>query len=127
MQHAGAADGVSMHCRNLKEPLLPIWVVCSESHFTLLFAEEQRIDQNTAAAAGHKHIVTILYYDGLANQEQPISLILTEHGDLDHHAQHDQDLAASSNSHALTPPLEHVLHTKWPRAKVQWHGSEPIL
>ena len=82
---------------------------------------------NDTTAADSGHIVTLLYYDGLANQEQPILLTLTEHGDFDQQAQHDQDLAAKSNSHALTPPLEHVLHTKWPRAKVQWHGSEPIL
>ena len=70
--------------------------------------------------------VTLLYYDGLANQEQPITLTLT---DLLHPKAHqDQNgLAQHNGSSALTPPLEHVLHTKWPRAKVQWSGSEPIL
>lgn len=49
---------------NLKSPELPIWVVCSESHFTVLFAA------GTAASdtAAIQPPFDLLFYDGLANQ-----------------------------------------------------------
>ena len=46
----------------LKSPELPIWVVCSESHFTVLFSADTR---PLRAALPFD----LLYYDELANQE----------------------------------------------------------
>ncbi len=45
----------------LKRPELPIWVVCSESHFTTLFAADGR-------AASNVRPFDLFYFDGLANQ-----------------------------------------------------------
>jgi len=46
----------------LKSPALPIWVVCSESHFTVLFSA------NTRPLRAQPPF-ELLYYDELANQE----------------------------------------------------------
>ena len=32
---------------NLKDPEYPIWVVCSESHFTVLFSHQRRLLQDS--------------------------------------------------------------------------------
>jgi hypothetical protein len=45
----------------LKNPSLPVWVVCSESHFTVLFAQDARCLQNAMP-------FDLQYYDELANQ-----------------------------------------------------------
>ena len=43
----------------LKCPLYPIWVICIESHFSLLFSQDLTISDSTT-------VVDLLYYDGLA-------------------------------------------------------------
>ena len=69
-----------------------------------------------------------MYYDGLANQEQPIKLTLSTMQQSSGLAKHDQiDSHLHKSEDALIPPLEHVLHTKWPTAAVVWTGCEPIL
>ncbi|OQS00966.1 hypothetical protein ACHHYP_02052 [Achlya hypogyna] len=94
---------------HLKTPATPIWVVCSESHYSTLFA-----DPDAPAAVP----VELLYYDGLANQDEPIRLSVDPAG-----------LAAPEkpDAHALTPPLDLVIRTKWPRATVDWNGTDPLL
>ena len=85
----------------LKNPAYPIWVVCSESHFTVLFSEA--LDLTSAYLELH-------YYDGLARQDAPIRL--TVHP--------GQDGRGGG-------PLELTMRTKWAGANVDWNGSEPIL
>lgn len=69
-----------------------------------------------------------MYYDGLANQEQPIKLTVSTMQQSSGLAKHDQtDSHPHTSDDALIPPLEHVLHTKWPSAAVVWTGCEPIL
>ncbi|GIL85880.1 hypothetical protein Vretifemale_14407 [Volvox reticuliferus] len=46
---------------SLKNPTLPVWVICSESHFTVLFAQDARALQNQLP-------FDLYYYDELANQ-----------------------------------------------------------
>ncbi len=46
---------------SLKNPGLPVWVVCSESHFTVLFAQDGRALQGALP-------FDLFYYDELANQ-----------------------------------------------------------
>ena len=85
----------------LKSPSYPIWVVCSESHFTVLFSEELNLTST---------YLELHYYDGLARQDAPIRL--TVHP--------GQDCRGGG-------PLELTIRTKWPGANVDWNGSEPIL
>ncbi|XP_039379136.1 probable ubiquitin carboxyl-terminal hydrolase MINDY-4 isoform X5 [Mauremys reevesii] len=56
----------------LKTPRYPIWVVCSESHFSVLFCLRKDLlgDWKT------ERRFDLYYYDGLANQEEEIRLTI---------------------------------------------------
>ncbi|KAA6429131.1 MAG: hypothetical protein FRX49_00527 [Trebouxia sp. A1-2] len=114
---------------HLKDPALPIWVVCSESHFTILYRLLSH-DRHASGTASSGSDLTLMYYDGLANQEQPIKLTVSKALQPDGTAIHYQTGVVQHKGNAdngLVPPLEHVLHTKWPEATVHWSGCEPIL
>lgn len=100
---------------------MPVWVVCSESHFTVLFASDV---QKAQAVMTHGSHMSLSYYDGLAKQEQPIKLTITKRLD---DALHEPTATLSQEANHLVPPLEHVIHTKWPNTLVSWNGFEPIL
>lgn len=57
---------------NLKTPTYPIWVVCSESHFTVLFSLKREL--LTSEDKGLEF--DLYYYDGLANQQEEIRLTI---------------------------------------------------
>eukprot|EP00798_Chlamydomonas_sp_ICE-L_P002615 gene2615-30938_t len=106
---------------SLKSPDLPIWVVCSESHFTVLFSNDVKSLQGRLP-------FDLFYYDELANQEAPIRLSLkvdprggwtAKVGD----SFGDRGKCEGQN----IPPLECVIETRWPGVAVNWNGSEPIL
>ncbi len=111
-----------MSCRvgeNLKTPRSPVWVVCSESHFSVLFSPEEGAEGAGRAARGS---IDLVYFDGLGGQEAPVVLTVdastfggggrgSDNGD-------DDD---------LVPPLEHCIRTKWREAAIDWNGSEKIL
>jgi hypothetical protein len=95
----------------LKSPTYPAWVVCSESHFSVLFSMEREILTDWKLARRFD----LFYYDGLARQDEVIRLTV------------DTTKKSSSNDTDLIPPLEHCIRTKWVDASVDWNGSEPIL
>jgi hypothetical protein len=129
---------------NLKSPRLPVWVVCSESHFSVLALShfdrtvsttgssntnrEQQVGcafVNTVASSP----LLLQFYDGFAKQEGPIVLELWP-------AKVGQGwsskLEGVSEERGIwqgrpIPPLECVVETKWRNVAVTWHGSEPIL
>lgn len=120
---------VLLLCSHLKDPALPIWVVCSESHFTILYRLLSH-DRDRSGTASTDSDLTLMYYDGLANQEQPIKLTVFKVLQPNGIAKHEQTGVVQHTGSAdegLVPPLEHVLHTKWPEATVRWSGCEPIL
>ncbi|XP_045421107.1 probable ubiquitin carboxyl-terminal hydrolase MINDY-4 isoform X4 [Lemur catta] len=96
----------------LKTPRFPIWVVCSESHFSVLFSLQQELlcDWRT------ERLFDLYYYDGLANQQEQIRLTV----DTTQTVPEDRD-------NDLVPPLELCIRTKWKGALVNWNGSDPIL
>ena len=47
---------------NLKTPLFPIWIVCSESHYTVLFSEHRGVEKANLA---ERLPIMLNYYDGL--------------------------------------------------------------
>ncbi|KAK1932504.1 putative ubiquitin carboxyl-terminal hydrolase MINDY-4 [Phytophthora citrophthora] len=100
----------------LKQPLVNVWVVCSESHYSVLFAADPRSLEDRALATQPK--LHLLYYDGLANQDEEICLTV------DTMALEEQSSLASHDD--LIPPLNLVIKTKWPRATVDWN-VEPLL
>ncbi|KAG7396018.1 hypothetical protein PHYBOEH_002890 [Phytophthora boehmeriae] len=101
----------------LKQPRFNIWVVCSESHYSVLFVADRDALEDQALA--DRRTVDLLYYDGLANQDEEIRL------SVDTLALPDQSATASHKD--LVPPLNLVIRTKWPRASVDWNGVEPHL
>ncbi|KAF0875822.1 MINY4 hydrolase, partial [Crocuta crocuta] len=54
----------------LKTPRFPIWVVCSESHFSVLFSLHPELLRDWRA----ERLFDLYYYDGLANQQEQIRL-----------------------------------------------------
>ncbi|KAI4872328.1 hypothetical protein NFI96_027756, partial [Prochilodus magdalenae] len=54
----------------LKTPRFPLWVVCSESHFSVLFS----LHEDLASSPWNPREFDLYYYDGLANQQEPIRL-----------------------------------------------------
>ncbi|XP_077159516.1 putative ubiquitin carboxyl-terminal hydrolase MINDY-4 [Paroedura picta] len=96
----------------LKTPKFPIWLVCSESHFSVLFSTRKDLlgDWKT------ERRFDLYYYDGLANQQEEIRLTV------------DTSLPYLKDQESdLIPPLEHCIRTKWQGAVVSWNGTEPIL
>lgn len=98
----------------LKTPRYPIWVVCSESHFSVLFGLQREL--LTYQDKGLEF--DLYYYDGLANQQEEIRLTVSV-GKL---STSRQDVETD-----LIPPLEHCIRTKWKDAHVNWNDTEPIL
>ncbi|XP_049654671.1 probable ubiquitin carboxyl-terminal hydrolase MINDY-4 isoform X3 [Accipiter gentilis] len=96
----------------LKTPKYPIWLVCSESHFSVLFCLEKDLlgDWKT------ERRFDLYYYDGLANQEEEIRLTVDT-----------TQMCTEDKENDLTPPLEHCIRTKWQGAVIDWNGTEPIL
>ncbi|KAK0682955.1 MINY4 hydrolase, partial [Pygoscelis papua] len=81
----------------LKTPKYPIWLVCSESHFSVLFCLEKDLlgDWKT------ERRFDLYYYDGLANQEEEIRLTVDT-----------TQMCTEEKENDLTPPLEHCIRTK---------------
>ncbi|KAM9849342.1 putative ubiquitin carboxyl-terminal hydrolase MINDY-4 [Aulostomus maculatus] len=98
----------------LKTPLYPIWVVCSESHFSVLFGLQRELLTNRDKVLEFD----LYYYDGLANQQEEIRLTVS----VGRSASSCQDVDAD-----LVPPLEHCIRTRWNNACVSWNDTEPIL
>ena len=96
-----------------KTPKYPIWLVCSESHFTVLFG----LNPNLTSKFNFPSTITLYYYDGLANQDEVIRLTVDTTAEVE-----DSDV-----NFALVPPLEHCIRTKWSRAYIDWNDTEPLL
>lgn len=56
----------------LKTPRFPIWVVCSESHFSVLFSLQPGLLRDWRT----ERLFDLYYYDGLANQQEQIRLTI---------------------------------------------------
>nr|XP_057928632.1 probable ubiquitin carboxyl-terminal hydrolase MINDY-4 isoform X2 [Doryrhamphus excisus] len=98
----------------LKNPGFPVWVVCSESHFSVLFGLQGEVLTNR----GEDQLeFDLYYYDGLANQQEEIRLTVSVGK-----GKSRQDPDAD-----LTPPLELCIRTRWRDALVGWNDTEPIL
>ncbi|KAJ3012739.1 hypothetical protein HKX48_006114 [Thoreauomyces humboldtii] len=98
-----------------KDPVLPIWVVHSESHYTVLFSADGK--KPSRSKGGFE----MVYYDGLAGQEEEVRVRIIEGRGVV-----DPDGMAKSGS-ALIPPLERCVRTRWKGAEVEWIGCDPIL
>ncbi|XP_075444079.1 putative ubiquitin carboxyl-terminal hydrolase MINDY-4 isoform X4 [Ascaphus truei] len=96
----------------LKTPKYPIWVICSESHFSVLFCVRKELMSDWKI----ERRFDLYYYDGLANQQEEIRLTIDTTGS-----------NVEDEDNDLIPPLEYCIRTKWKGAFVDWNGTEPIL
>jgi len=55
----------------LKDPPLPIWIICSESHYSILFGTDMAV----TSGKGVKKF-DLIYYDELARQDDDIILTI---------------------------------------------------
>jgi hypothetical protein len=93
----------------MKEPKVPIWVVCSESHYSVMFELDAADINNDRSDTS---VVHLWYYDGLARQDDVIEFTVDCNGDV------------TDESDA---PLENVIRTRWPGALIDWNGAERLL
>ncbi|XP_076360643.1 putative ubiquitin carboxyl-terminal hydrolase MINDY-4 isoform X1 [Tachypleus tridentatus] len=96
---------------HLKNPRNPIWIVLSESHFSVLFATCKEV------LLVNKDPFHLFYYDGLSRQDEEICLTIDPRGEVFHDPD-DSD---------FVPPLELCIHTRWKEAAVNWNGTDPLL
>jgi len=97
---------------NFKTPKYPIWVICSESHFSVLFS----VDRNLLDDWKLEKKFDLYYYDGLARQDEEIRLTVDTTRECPDYKDID-----------LVPPLEHCIRTRWKNAVIDWNGTDPIL
>lgn len=104
---------------HLKQPACNIWVVCSESHYSVLFADPFLL-QEPPTKFEARDAVDLFYYDELANQDEEIRLTVNTMAK-------PEGSRVAARHDDLVPPLNLVIQTKWPRAEVDWNGVEPLL
>lgn len=92
-----------------KDPKYPIWIVLSESHFSVLFSK------SFLALAPEDEKFDLFYYDGLNKQEEEVRLTI------------DPTAGISNEDVVMTPPLELCIRTRWQGASVSWNSAEPEL
>jgi hypothetical protein len=88
---------------NYKSPKYPIFVLYSESHYSLLFAKEAPKDNG----------FDLFYFDQLGNQDEEIRLTVTPN--------------ARRAKADMESPIEECIRTKWKDSLVDWNGTEPLL
>lgn len=91
-----------------KDPKYPIWIVLSESHFSVLFSK------SFMALAPEDEKFDLFYYDGLNKQEEEVRLTI------------DPTAGISNEDVVMTPPLELCIRTRWQGASVSWNNAEPL-
>ena len=102
----------------LKSPSFPVWVVCSESHFTVIWDGSTFQDQvSSGTSRGRRR--RLFYYDQLGRQEQVIQLtVIEDNGGCD---------VTARQATVLESPLNHCIRTKWPHSEIVWENCEPLL
>jgi hypothetical protein len=129
--------------QNLKSPRLPVWVGCSESHFSVLAlsnfsgtvsagsnntSREQQVECAAVDVSASSPLL-LQFYDGFAKQEGPIVLELRPAKSGQGWSSRFEGVSEERGvwQGRPIPQLECVVETKWQDVAVTWHGSEPIL
>lgn len=101
--------------QNYKQPHLPIWIIGSESHYSIMFSPNINLVRNP-------HLYQefdLVYYDELARQEEDI-LLTCQLGK--YHGSNNLNEISE-----IVPPIDAVIRTKWATAIISWNGREKIL
>lgn len=97
----------------LKGPFSPVWVVCAESHYSVLFAADSAVDPKEC-----EQVSELYYFDQLARQSERIRLTIIPN-------RLPPNLATGFETDCSM--IDRCIRTKWKAATVEWNGSEPIL
>ena len=95
---------------NYKNPLYPVWVLCSESHFTVLFSR----DASVVSTVSVPKKFDVCYYDELANQDH-LYVLTVDTG------------APAAGPQSLESPVECCIRTKFRGAVIDWNGDDVLL
>lgn len=98
-----------------KQPHLPIWIICSESHYSIMFSP----NINLVRQPQLYNQFDLIYYDELARQEEDI-VLTCQLGKF--HGSNNLNEASE-----IVPPIDAVIRTKWATAVISWNGREKIL
>lgn len=124
-----------------KRPAAPIFVVQSESHYSVLWAAdgstppdvlpdgEERLPGDPEGAMGDEDedederpmqlptggAFDLAYFDQMAERDEAVRLTLR------------RAVGGGGNERGHLPPLETVILTRWPAAEIDWNGEEVIL
>jgi len=102
-----------------KEPLVPVWVVFSESHYSVMFGIRPELVQAWSGPSLGAAPFDVYYWDPLAGQDEVIRLTLLP--------EPTEALPDPNDTRALIPPLDLALRTKWAGCEIDWNDTEPIL
>jgi len=97
----------------LKGPLSPIWIVCAESHYSVLFALDTTIDPRES-----EQVLDLYYFDQFGRQDRELRLTV-----------HPNELPPelSTGFEDGESIIDQCIRTKWKRAGVDWNGAEKLL
>lgn len=99
--------------QRMKAPTSPVWIVCAESHYTVLFSADASVDPKD-----DKSVIDLHYFDQLARQSECIRLTVRPHN-LPSHLDTGFEEGESM--------IDKCIRTKWKDASVDWNGTEIIL
>jgi len=115
--------------QRLKSPLSPVWIVCAESHYTVLFSADMSVDPRDDTCA-----VELYYFDQLGRQSERIKLTVRPSsfpaidGALDDSADAASDsVPQRRENEASESMIDKCIRTKWTNAGVDWNGTDVIL
>ncbi|KRX05719.1 hypothetical protein PPERSA_09859 [Pseudocohnilembus persalinus] len=110
---------------NLKTPIFPIWVICKEYHYSVVFSKDSRCNEMDKLSKKFD----IIYYDELYDSEDRLLLTLSIKEDNDQYNVFGKKIESNQDEDEdLIPMLELVLRTKWgKKLEVDWNESQKIL
>mmetsp|Transcript_6379 Transcript_6379/g.11133 ORF Transcript_6379/g.11133 Transcript_6379/m.11133 type:complete len:385 (+) Transcript_6379:2-1156(+) len=96
-----------------KGPTSPVWVVCAESHYSVLFGIDTVKDPRDCDT-----LTELYYFDQLARQTERIRLTVQPNnlpGRLETGFEESESM------------IDRCIRTKWKDSEINWNGTEPIL
>jgi len=99
--------------QRLKGPMSPVWIVCAESHYTVLFSADSTVDPRD-----DKQVIDLFYFDQLGRQSDRIQLTVRPQS-LPTHLETGFEESESM--------IDKCIRTKWKAAGVDWNGTDVIL
>ncbi|CAD8084678.1 unnamed protein product [Paramecium primaurelia] len=115
--------------KNLKEPLLPIWVICKEYHYSVIFGCNNDVIQDKPYLKNNLKEFDLVFYDGLNNPDDLIIITIRRLGaQLGKQKKKIQiEGVQFDSSDKVTPLIECLLKTKYGELELDWNDSMPIL